>query len=151
MQSIPPPPQATQPVAPPTPASPYQPAAGFQQSVLSYSFHRWLMMGVILLLASVVFVQVVGMWGPPSLSDYNMEQDNVLDIIADDTEEHVDLTRVISSIGSILQAFGLGLIGYSFLREYHDGKHEHTALRITAAVVGILVLGNIISWDISLF
>ena len=97
MQSLPPPPvpQAIQPVAAPT--SPYQPAAGFQQSAMTYSFHRWLMLGVILLLASVVFIEVIGMFGPPSIVDYNMEQEGIAEVIADDTEAHTDLTRVISS------------------------------------------------------
>lgn len=159
MQSLPPLAPPTIHPAPPTAASPYQPAAGFQDSALQYSFHRWLMLGVILLLASVIFVEVVDMWGAPSPVDYNMDLDedgllidaDVYDTIAKDTEAHTDLTRVISSIASIMQAFGLGLIGYALLREYHDGTHEHTALRITAAIVGILVLANIISWDISLF
>tara|TARA_B100000767_G_scaffold76533_1_gene73147 strand:- start:444 stop:947 length:504 start_codon:yes stop_codon:yes gene_type:complete len=151
MQSLPPPPtpQAAQPIA--TPASPYQPAAGFQQSAMSYSFHRWLMLGVVLLLSSVVFVEVITMFGPPSTVDYNMEQENILEVIADDTEAHTDLTRVISSVASILQAFGLGLIGYALLRESHDGKNEHTALRVTAVIVGILVLTSIVSQQISLF
>jgi hypothetical protein len=151
MQSLPPPPvpQAIQPVAAPT--SPYQPAAGFQQSAMTYSFHRWLMLGVILLLASVVFIEVIDMFGPPSVVDYNMEQENIADVIADDTEAHSDLTRVISSVASILQAFGLGLIGYALLRESHDGKSEHTALRVTAVIVGILVLTSIVSQQISLF
>ena len=151
MQSLPPLAPPTIHPAPPTAASPYQPAAGFQESALQYSFHRWLMLGVILLLASVIFVEVVDMWGAPSLVDYDMEVEGTALKMAEDIEAHTDLTRVISSIASIMQAFGLGLIGYALLREYHDGTHEHTALRITAAIVGILVLANIISWDISLF
>jgi hypothetical protein len=151
MQSLPPLAPPTIHPAPPTAASPYQPAAGFQESALQYSFHRWLMLGVILLLASVIFVEVVDMWGAPSPVDYDMEAEGMALKMAEDTEAHTDLTRVISSIASIMQAFGLGLIGYALLREYHDGTHEHTALRITAAIVGILVLANIISWDISLF
>ena len=152
MQSLPPPtPPAIQSVAP-TPSSPYQPAAGFQQSALSYSFHRWLMLSVILLLASVVFVEVVDMFeGPPSAVDYDMTDEGVLDKIAEDTESYADLIRVISSVASIMQAFGLGLIGYALLRESHDEKHEHTALRVTAVIVGILVLANIVSRNISIF
>ena len=109
------------------------------------------MLGVILLLASVVFIEVIGMFGPPSIVDYNMEQEGIAEVIANDTETHTDLTRVISSVGSILQAFGLGLIGYALLRESHDGKNEHTALRVTAVIVGILVLTSIVSQQISLF
>ena len=153
MQSLPPPvaPLAMPSVAAPIPPSPYQPAAGFQQSPMSYSFHRWLMLGVILLLASVVFVEVVGMFGPPSIVDYDMEQEGVIDKIAEDTEAHTDLARVIYSVSSIMQAFGLGMIGYALLRESHDQKSEHTALRVTAIIVGVLILANIAARDLSLF
>ena len=151
MQSLPPPtPPAAVNVAP-APASPYQPAAGFQQSAMSYSFHRWLMLGVILILASVVFVEVVGMFGEPSVVDYDLESEGVLDKIAEDTEAHTDLNRVIGSFGSIFQALGLGLIGYALLRESHDDKHEHSALRVTAIIVGALVLVNIASRSITIF
>ena len=151
MQSLPPPTPPVIQSAAPAPSSPYQPAVGFQQSSLSYSFHRWLFLSVIFLLASVVFVEVVDMNGPPSVVDYDMTDEGVLDKIAEDTEAHADLTRVISSVASIMQAFGLGLIGYALLRESHDGAHEHTALRVTTVIVGILILANIVSRNISIF
>ena len=118
---------------------------------MSYSFHRWLMLGVVLLLASVVFVEVVAMNGVPSVLDYDMEKEGAIEEIAKDTEAHADMTRVISSASSIMQAFGLGMIGYALLRESHDGTHEHTALRVTAVIVGVLVLTNIAARDLSLF
>lgn len=143
-------PPAVQSVVPPS-ASPYQPAAGFQQSAMSYSFHRWLMLGVVLLLASVVFVEVVAMDGIPSAVDYDPEKEGAIEEMAKDTEAHADMTRVISSVSSIMQAFGLGMIGYALLRESHDEKYEHTALRVTAVIVGVLVLANIAARDLSLF
>ena len=154
MHSLPPPNPpptsvAVQNLAPPV--SPYQPAAGFQQSAMSYSFHRWLMLGVVLLLASVVFVEVVAMNGVPSALDYDMEKEGSIEEMAKDTEAHADMTRVISSASSIMQAFGLGMIGYALLRESHDGTHEHTALRVTAVIMGVLVLINIAARDLSLF
>jgi hypothetical protein len=91
------------------------------------------------------------MFGPPSIVDYNMAQENIADAITNDTEAHSDLTRAISSVASILQAFGLGLIGYALLRGLHDGKNEHTALRVTPVIVGILVLTSIVSQQVSLF
>ncbi len=109
------------------------------------------MLSVVVLLASVVFVEVADMWGPPSAVDYDMADEGVFEKMAEDTESYADLTRVISSVASIMQAFGLGLIGYALLREYHDEKHEHTALRVTAVIVGILVLTNIVSRNISIF
>ncbi len=149
---VPPPPPAASPTPPPVQVapSPYQPAAGFQQSALSYSFHRWLMLGVILILASVVFVEVIEMDGAPSLVDYDMEVEGQMDQMLEDTEAHTDLNRVIGSVGTIFQAIGLGLIGYALLRESHDDTNEHTALRVTAIIVGALVLVNIASRSITL-
>ncbi|MDP6235351.1 MAG: hypothetical protein QF364_05875 [Candidatus Poseidoniaceae archaeon] len=151
MQVPPPPPgpQAQQPM--PAPVSPYQPAAGFQQSALSYSFHRWLMLGLILVLASVIFVEVVAMDGAPSAVDYDLETDGAMEQMQKDTETHTDLNRVIGSVGGILQALGLGLICYALLRESHDEKEEHTAMRVTAIIVGVLVLMNIASRSITIF
>lgn len=149
MQVPPPPPAAASQQSAPTP-SPYLPAAGFQQSPMSYSFHRWLMLGIVLVFASIVFVEVVGMFGPPSAVDYDLEAEGVTEKIAEDTEAHTDLNRVIGSVGTILQSFGLGLIGYALLRESYDDKHEHTALRVTAVIVGVLVVLNIASRSISI-
>ena len=145
----PPPPAASAAQNPPAP-SPYLPAAGFQTSPLSYSFHSWLMLGVILILASVVFVEVVEMFGPPSVVDYDLEAEGVTERIAEDTEAHNDLNRVIGSVGTILQSFGLGLIGYAMLRESYDEKYDHTALRVTAVIIGVLVLLNVASRSISI-
>lgn len=145
----PPPPAASAAQNPPAP-SPYLPAAGFQTSPLSYSFHRWLMLGVILILASVVFVEVVEMFGPPSVVDYDLEAEGVTERIAEDTEAHNDLNRVIGSVGTILQSFGLGLIGYAMLRESYDEKYDNTALRVTAVIIGVLVLLNVASRSISI-
>ncbi|HJL97233.1 MAG TPA: hypothetical protein QF401_03690 [Candidatus Poseidoniaceae archaeon] len=151
MQSPPPPTAPAIPTIAPAPASPYQPAAGFQESAMSYSFHRWLMLGVILILASVIFVEVVGMFGEPSIVDYDMELEGTLDQIAEDTEAHADMNRVIGSVGSILQAVGLGMIGYALLRTSHDDTHEHTAMRVTAIILGALVIVNIASRNITVF
>tara|TARA_B100000035_G_C20984400_1_gene547057 strand:- start:896 stop:1306 length:411 start_codon:yes stop_codon:yes gene_type:complete len=135
----------------PAPVSPYQPAAGFQQSALAYSFHRWLMLGLILVLASVIFVEVVAMDGAPSAVDYDLEAEGAMQQMQEDTETHTDLNRVIGSVGGILQALGLGLICYALLRESHDEKEEHTAMRVTAIIVGVLVLMNIASRSITIF
>tara|TARA_B100001093_G_C26841329_1_gene1020718 strand:- start:2868 stop:3197 length:330 start_codon:yes stop_codon:yes gene_type:complete len=109
------------------------------------------MIGVILILASVVFVEVIEMDGAPSLVDYDMEVEGQMEQMLEDTESHTDLNRVIGSFSAILQAIGLGMIGYALLRESHDGTNEHTALRVTTVIVGALVLVNIASRSITIF
>ena len=108
------------------------------------------MLGVILILASVIFVEVVEMFGPPSAVDYDLEAEGQMKQMLEDTESHTDLNRVIGSIGTIFQTIGLGMIGYALLRESHDDTNEHTALRVTAIIVGALVLVNIASRSITI-
>ena len=109
------------------------------------------MLGIILVLASVIFVEVVAMDGAPAAVDYDMEAEGALEDMAKDLETHSDLQRVIGSVGGILQALGLGLICYALLRESHDGTDDHTAMRVTAVIVGVLVLMNIASRSITIF
>ena len=48
------------------------------------------------------------MFGPPSVVDYDLEAEGVSDKIAEDTEAHTDLNRVIGSVGT--HADGASLI-----------------------------------------
>ena len=109
------------------------------------------MLGIILVLASVIFVEVVAMDGAQAAVDYDMEAEGALEDMAKDLETHSDLQRVIGSVGGILQALGLGLICYALLRESHDGTDDNTAMRVTAVIVGVLVLMNIASRSITIF
>ena len=147
MQAIPPPPGPAAPqvpVAAPTPApvSPYQPAKGFDKANLSYSFERWLMIGIVLILAAAMFSEVVAMWGPPDAPGDEASLDDLSEYL-EDLDGYNDLNRVVGSIGVILQTVGLGLIGYALLRESHSSKHEHTALRVTSMILGVIVVTNL--------
>ncbi|MEJ6562546.1 MAG: hypothetical protein QNL85_02420 [Euryarchaeota archaeon] len=148
MQALPPPPgPAAQPV--PAPVSPYQPAKGFDKASLSYSFERWLMIGIILILAAALFSEVVTMWGPPDVPSEEATLDDMSEYISD-LDGFNDLSRVVTSLGSMLQTVGLGLIGYALLREAHSSHHEHTALRVTALILGILVISNLAARSLNL-
>jgi hypothetical protein len=146
MQPIPPPPgQAVQ----PAPVSPYQPAKGFDKAKLAYSFERWLMIGIVLILAATLFSEVVTMWGPPDEPAANASLEDVSEYL-EDLDGYNDLDRVVTSIGSMLQTVGLGLIGYALLREAHASKHEHTALRVTSMILGIIVITNLAARSLNL-
>jgi hypothetical protein len=145
MQAIPPPPgPAAQqvPVAVPAPVSPYQPAKGFDKANLAYSFERWLMIGIVLILAAAMFSEVVAMWGPPDAPGEEATLDDLSEYL-EDLDGYNDLSRVVGSIGVILQTVGLGLIGYVFLWEFYSSKHEHTALRVTSMILGVIVVTNL--------
>ena len=56
------------------------------------------MLGLILVLASVIFVEVVAMDGAPSAVDYDLEAEGAMQQMQEDTETHTDLNRVIGSV-----------------------------------------------------
>ena len=141
MQAIPPPPGTSAQTAP-APVSPYQPPQGFDKAKISYSFERWLMIGIILILAATLFSEVVTMWGPPDAPGDEATLDDISEYLSD-LDGYNDLDRVVTSIGTMLQTIGLGMIGYALLREAHSGTHEHTALRVTSMILGILVVTNL--------
>jgi hypothetical protein len=51
----------------------------------------------------------------------------------------------------MLQAIGLGLIGYALLREASEGDAHHTAVRVTAVITGVLVIANVAAANITIF
>ena len=146
MKAIPPPPT---PAAQPVPVSPYQPAKGFDKTKLAYSFERWLMIGIVLILAATLFSQVVTMWGPPDM----LEPDATLEEQSEytsDLDGYNDLVRVVGSIGTMLQTVGMGLIAYALLRESHTTTSEHTALRVTGMILGVLVVANLAARNLNI-
>ncbi len=146
MQAMPPPPT---PAAQPMPVSPYQPAKGFDKTKLAYSFERWLMIGIVLILAATLFAQVVTMWGPPDLPGDEATLDDISDYQSD-LDGYNDLVRVVGSIGTMLQTVGMGLIGYALLRESHSTTSEHTALRVTGMILGVLVVANLAARNLNI-
>ena len=149
MQAIPPPPSPA-PQGAPVPVSPYQPAKGFDRTKLAYSFERWLMIGIVLILAATMFTQAVAMFGPPDAPG----DDSTLDDLSEYLEEldgYNDMNRVVASIGVMMQTIGLGLIGYALLRESNSNHRQHTALRVTGMVLGVLVVANLAAQNINVF
>ena len=123
MQAIPPPPT---PAAQPVPVSPYQPAKGFDKTKLAYSFERWLMIGIVLILSATLFSQVVTMWGPPDMLELDATLEEQSEYTSD-LDGYNDLVRVVGSIGTMLQTVGMGLIAYALLRAVsytHLRAHE---------------------------
>ena len=94
MQGLPQPP-APSALPQPAPVSPYQPAKGFDKTKLAYSFERWLMIGIILIIAATLFVQVVTMWGPPDEPAVDAELEELSQYL-EDVDGYMDLNRVIS-------------------------------------------------------
>lgn len=107
------------------------------------------MIGIILILAATLFSEVVTMWGPPDIPSEEATLEESSEYISD-LDGFNDLSRVVTSLGSMLQTVGLGLIGYALLREAHSSHHEHTAIRVTALILGIIVITNLAARSLNL-
>jgi len=70
---------------------------------------------------------------------------------AEDQFSHEKLGTTLGALANMLQAIGLGLIGYALLREASEGEAHHTAVRVTAVITGVLVIANVAAANITVF
>ncbi len=148
MQPAPGPPiqaQPPQPMQPMQPMAAYQPQPQFLDKYGSYTFTKWIMIGVILLIIGAMFAQVTDLVGAPNPADYNDT-----DKYDEDQFSHEKLGTSLNALANMLQSIGIGLIGYALLREATEGDAHHTAVRVTAVITGVLMIANIAAANVSL-
>ncbi len=149
MQPAPGPPvqaQPPQPMQTMQPMAAYQPQPKFLDKYGTYSFTKWLMIGVVLIVIGALFGQVNDLVGAPNPADYDDATK-----YAEDQFSHEKLGTSLNAVTSMLQSIGLGLIGYALLREANDGDAHHTAVRVTAVVTGVLIIANVAAANITIF
>ena len=140
MQPAPAPPVQAQPQPPQTmqPMAAYQPQPKFLDKYGAYSFTRWLMIGVVLVVIAALFTQITTLTGPPNPYDYTDAEK-----LTEDQYSHTTLENSLDAFANILSGVGMGLIAYALLRESYDGDAHHTAVRVTAIILGMLALANV--------
>ena len=146
MQPAPSPPVVAQQPQPMQPIAAYQPQPKFLDKYGTYSFQRWIMVGVILVVAAAILNQIPNITGEPVSSDYDDQDD-----FTDAASSHDSLVGTLGAFSSMMQSIALGMIGYAFIREGYDGNEHHTALRVAVLIGGILVITNLASSSIDLF
>ena len=146
MQAAPSPPVMAQQPQNMQPMAAYQPQPKFLEKYGTYSFQRWLMIGVILVVAAAVLNQIPNITGEPSQSDYDD-----LEKYGEALESYNSLVGTLGALGSIMQSVALGMIGYALIREGYDGNAHHTALRVTVLIGGVLVITNLAAYGIDIF
>ena len=139
--------QPQQMMQPMHPMAAYEPQPKYVGKYGAYSFSKWLMIGIVLIVIGAMFTQVTDLVGGPNPADYS---DN-LDRLAEDQFSHEKLGTSLGALANMLQSIGLGLIGYALLREANDGDAYHTAVRVTAVVTGVLVVASIATANITIF
>ena len=146
MQPAPSPPVVAQQPQPMQPMAAYQPQPKFIDKYGTYSFQRWLMVGVILVVAAAILTEIPNITGEPVASDYD-DAEKYTDALT----SHNSLVGTLGALGAMMQSVALGMIGYALIREGYDGNAHHTALRISVIIGGILVITNLASSNIGLF
>ena len=146
MQAQPSPPVMAQQPQNMQPMAAYQPQPKFLEKYGTYSFQRWLMIGVILVVAAAVLNQIPNITGEPIDSDYKESDD-----FDDALESYNSLVGTLGALGSIMQSVALGMIGYALIREGYDGNAHHTAIRVTVLIGGVLVITNLAANGIDIF
>ena len=98
MQAAPSPPVMAQQPQNMQPMAAYQPQPKFLEKYGTYSFQRWLMIGVILVVAAAVLNQIPNITGEPSQSDYDD-----LEKYGEALESYNSLVGTLGALGSIMQ------------------------------------------------
>ena len=138
-------PQPIQPMQPMQPMAAYQPQPKFLDKYGTYSFSKWLMIGIVIIVIGAMFAQVTDLVGAPNPADYEDATK-----YAEDQFSHEKLGTSLDALSSMLQSVGMGLIAYALLREANQGDAHHTAVRVTAVITGVLLVGNVAAANLSI-
>ena len=138
-------PQPIQPMQPMQPMAAYQPQPKFLDKYGTYSFSKWIMIAIVILVIGAMFAQVTDLVGAPNPADYDDASK-----YAEDQFSHEKLGTSLGALSGMLQSVGMGLIAYALLREANQGDAHHTAVRATAVITGVLLVGNIAAANLSI-
>ena len=143
MQAPLPPPQAA--------ASPYQPPAGAMAKGSMYTFQKWLMIGMVLLVFSAVMAQFPLPSSVPDVTDYDITDEKEADQYLDDVDSYEGQVALFGAFSTILQSGAIVMLGYAFFRESQEDANQHVAVRITMMLVGVVMVTSVVGRSFSLF
>jgi hypothetical protein len=131
-------------------ASPYQPPANMAKGSM-YSFQKWLMIGLIVLVVSGMFGEFPLSSSSPNATDYDLTEEKGFDDYADAVDSFEGQVALFSAMSTILQTTALALVAYAFIREAHEEEGMHVAMRITMVLAAVILVTSIVGRNISLF
>ncbi len=110
-----------------------------------FSLHKFLMIGVILILIAGLVSVLPDFSGPPAEVDYeNLTGSDLQTKMDEEEEKYNDFVRLMDTFATIIGMAGVGLIGYAFVREAYDEDTTTPALRITLLILGTIMLLQLI-------
>lgn len=140
------------PMPPPSaPASPYQPPATSMVKGNMYTFQKWLMIGVILLVFASVFAQFPFASSAPDVTDYDLADEKEANDYKEAVDSYEGQISLFGAMSSVLQTGALCLLAYAFVREGQEENAQHPAVRITMLLVAMILITSIVGRSFSLF
>ena len=136
---------------PPAAASPYQPPAAAMTKGSMYTFQKWLMIGMIMLVISATFAQFPLESSVPNVADYDLLDEKESQQYLDDIDSYEGQVALFGAISVILQTGAIVLWGYAFFRESQEDADQHVAVRITMMLAGVVMVTSIVGRGFSLF
>ena len=136
---------------PPAAASPYQPPAAAMTKGSMYTFQKWLMIGMIMLVISATFAQFPLEASVPNVADYDLLDEKESQQYLDDVDSYEGQVALFGAISVILQTGAIVLLGYAFFRESQEDADQHVAVRITMMLAGVVMVTSIVGRGFSLF
>jgi len=131
-------------------ASPYQPPANMAKGSM-YSFQKWLMIGLIVLVFSTVFAEFPLSSSSPNASDYDLLTEKGIDDLAEANDSFEGQVALFAAMSAILQTTALSLVAYAFIREAHEEEGMHVAMRVTMVLAAIILVTSMVGRNFSLF
>jgi len=116
-----------------------------------YSFSKWLMIGLSLLVIASAFGQLPLASSAPDVSDYDLTDDKEAEQYDDDVDSYATQISVFGALASILQTGSLTLLAYAFVREAQEETGQHVAMRITLILGAVVLITSIVGRSFSLF
>lgn len=116
-----------------------------------YSFPKWLMIGLIVLVVSGMFGEFPLSSSAPDVMDYDLLDEKEAGDYSDAVDSYQGQVALFAAMSGILQTTALSLVAYAFIREAHEDDEIHVAMRITMVLAAIVLLTTIVGRNISLF
>lgn len=116
-----------------------------------YTFQKWLMIGMVLLVFSAVIAQFPLSSSVPDITDYDITDEKEADQYLADVDSYEGQVALFGAFSTILQSGAIVMLGYAFFRESQEDANQHVAVRITMMLVGVVMVTSIVGRSFSLF
>ena len=116
-----------------------------------YSFQKWLMICMILVVISGTFSQFPLSSSEPNVADYDITSESGQDDYLNAVDSFEGQVALFGAVSSLLQTGAVALLAYAFFREAHEDEHQHVAVRITLVLAGVIMITGQVGRGFSLF